>query len=144
KIQSDHVARVFDVGKLDTGHAYMVMEHLEGADLEAVLAARGPLPVGEAVDHVLEALEAVAHAHAHGIVHRDLKPSNLFLARRPDGSQRIKVLDFGISKTITPAGLDAAPGTLTSAGAILGSPGYMSPEQVKSSKSVDVRSDVWA
>jgi serine/threonine-protein kinase len=144
RIESDHVARVFDVGTLDTGHAYMVMEHLEGRDLEAVLASRGALPVEEAVDHVLEALEAVAQAHAHGIVHRDLKPSNLFLARRPDGSQRIKVLDFGISKLMKPPGLDDAPGTLTGAGTILGTPGYMSPEQLKSSKSVDVRSDVWA
>jgi serine/threonine-protein kinase len=143
RIQSDHVARVFDVGMTE-GDPYMVMEYLEGADLDEILLARGKLPIAEAVDHTLEALEAVAHAHALGIVHRDLKPANMFLASRPDGSKRIKVLDFGISKA---SGLSAPGGkgvVVTSPNAVLGSPAYMSPEQARSSTTVDLRTDLWS
>jgi serine/threonine protein kinase len=82
RIHSEHVARVLDVGALDTGEPYLVMEYLDGEDLARVLARRGPLPIAEAVDWTLEACEAVAEAHALGIVHRDLKPANLFLAER--------------------------------------------------------------
>jgi serine/threonine-protein kinase len=143
RIESDHVARVFDVGKQDDGRAYMVLEFLEGADLGKVLASREALPVDEAVDLVLEALDAVAHAHVMGIVHRDLKPSNLFLVTRSDGSQRLKVLDFGISKA---SGFDASSSeaSLTASQSMLGSPAYMSPEQVRNAKGVDVRSDIWS
>jgi eukaryotic-like serine/threonine-protein kinase len=140
QIQSEHVARVSDVGQLDNGAPYMVMEFLHGSDLGATLAARGPLPVLEAVDYVLQAMEAVAEAHSIGIVHRDLKPANLFLTRRRDGSALVKVLDFGISKaTQGEAGL-----SLTSTSAVMGSPFYMSPEQVRSAKDVDARADIWA
>ena len=97
-LQSEHVARVIDVGTLESGGPYIVMEYLEGEDLSHVLARRGPLPSDEAVGYVLEACEAVAEAHAHGIVHRDLKPANLFLATRATGAPVIKVLDFGLSK----------------------------------------------
>src|SRR4051812_28659530 len=100
KIKSEHVARVIDVGTLDNGAPYMVMEYLEGGDLSRVLQAQGPLPVEDAVEYVLQACEAIAHAHVLGIVHRDLKPANLFLIRRPDGTNAIKVLDFGISKVM--------------------------------------------
>lgn len=143
RIESDHVARVFDVGKQDDGRAYMVLEFLEGANLGQVLASREALPVDEAVDLVLEALDAVAHAHVMGIVHRDLKPSNLFLVTRSDGSQRLKVLDFGISKA---SGFDASSSeaSLTASQSMLGSPAYMSPEQVRNAKGVDVRSDIWS
>lgn len=142
RLQSEHVARVFDVGTLEHGVPFMVMEYLNGLDLQQVVDARGPLPIIEAVDYVLQALEAIAEAHALGIVHRDLKPSNLFLAARPDGSGRIKVLDFGISKE---HGLDAPAGVgLTSTKQVIGSPGYMSPEQMLTPKSVDGRTDVWA
>jgi serine/threonine protein kinase len=143
RIQSDHVARVFDVGMTE-GDPYMVMEHLEGADLDETLLSRGRFPIAEAVDYTLEALEAVAHAHALGIVHRDLKPANMFLAARPDGSKRIKVLDFGISKA---SGLSASGGVgvvVTSPNAVLGSPAYMSPEQARSSTTVDLRTDLWS
>jgi serine/threonine-protein kinase len=140
QIQSEHVARVSDVGQLETGAPYMVMEFLQGSDLGAVLAARGPLPVPEAVDYVLQAGEAIAEAHSLGIVHRDLKPANLFLTQRRDGSPLVKVLDFGISKaTQADAGMN-----LTATSAVMGSPYYMSPEQVRSAKDVDARADIWA
>jgi serine/threonine-protein kinase len=91
---------------------------------------------------VVEALDAIVEAHAAGIVHRDLKPSNLFLAQKPDGTRRVKVLDFGISKIADAA---AAPdAALTTTKSLLGSPGYMSPEQVRSTKNVDARTDIWA
>jgi serine/threonine protein kinase len=139
KIQSEHVARVLDVGTHE-GTPYMVMEYLEGGDLATVLAERGPLPVGEAVGYLLEASEAIAEAHSLGIIHRDLKPANLFLAARPNGKAIVKVLDFGISKAPS-AGKDA---NLTKTSAIMGSPNYMSPEQLVSASTVDVHADVWA
>jgi serine/threonine-protein kinase len=119
----------------------MVMEYLEGKNLEELLLERGRLPIDEAVDYVLEALEAVAQAHAIGIVHRDLKPANLFLAQRRDGSERIKILDFGISKANERA---ASPRLLTSPNTMLGSPQYMSPEQAKTPTDVDLRTDIWS
>jgi eukaryotic-like serine/threonine-protein kinase len=140
RIQSDHVARVFDVGSTESGQAYMVMEYLEGTNLEELLADRRRLPIEEAVDHMLEALEAVAQAHAIGIVHRDLKPANLFLARRRDGSERIKILDFGISKATE----RASAKMLTSPNTVLGSPQYMSPEQALTPTDVDLRTDLWS
>ncbi len=145
KIQSDHVARVVDVDTGEDGLPFIVMELLEGADLCAVADARGPLPRWLVVDYVLQALEGLAHAHARGIVHRDLKPSNLFLSSRADGTQIIKILDFGISKTPEPEATKPSRGReLTGGGSVLGSPPYMSPEQVRSPRSVDHRTDIWA
>jgi serine/threonine protein kinase/tetratricopeptide (TPR) repeat protein len=139
RIRGDHVASVMDVGQLENGIPYMVLEYLEGSDLSKVLHERGPLPIVEAVDYIVQALSAIAHAHAAGVVHRDLKPGNLFLAERTDGGLTIKVLDFGISK------LDGEAATeITHTSAVLGSPGYMSPEQVRSSRSVDGRADIWS
>jgi eukaryotic-like serine/threonine-protein kinase len=141
KIKSEHVARVTDVGQLEGGAPYMVMEYLEGGDLEAWLQQRGPLPVQQAVDFVLQACEAIAEAHALGIVHRDLKPANLFCIQRSDGELSIKVLDFGISKVTTPG----APGhDMTRTVTLMGSPQYMSPEQMQRSKGVDARTDLWS
>ena len=139
KLESDHVARVFDVGTFGNKNAYMVMEHLDGNDLKAIVRNQGALPIADAVTYVLQACDAIAEAHALGIVHRDLKPANLFLIRRPNGSGSIKVLDFGISKQ---TGVEEVE--LTSTGAVLGSPMYMSPEQIAKSKSVDARTDIWA
>jgi serine/threonine-protein kinase len=146
KIKSQHVARVSDVGTLENGIPYIVMEHLEGCDLSDLLVRQGPLPPGAAVDYVLQACEAIAEAHAAGFIHRDLKPSNLFLARQADGVEIVKVLDFGISKAVI---IDSEPtgvkqGALTGTTDIFGSPQYMSPEQLKSSRDVDARSDIWA
>ena len=140
KIKSEHVARVSDVGTLENGSPYMVMEYLEGTDLAGMLEKRRSLPIEEAVEFVLQACEALAEAHVLGIVHRDLKPANLFCIRRADGRMSIKVLDFGISKLTSP-GQDAS---MTRTTAIMGSPLYMSPEQMQSSKRVDARSDIWA
>ncbi|MFT3770962.1 MAG: protein kinase [Minicystis sp.] len=137
-IQSEHVARVYDVGTLPSGAPYMVMERLVGSDLEKVAKTRGPLPIAETVGYVLEACEAIAEAHAQGIVHRDLKTANIFVAQRPDGTTTVKVLDFGISKMT-----DSAVG-LTGTATTLGSPSYISPEQIQSTKSVDHRTDIWA
>jgi hypothetical protein len=139
RLKGEHVAKVHDVGRLESGAPYMVMEHLEGMDLDKLERARGPLPVEEAVLYVLQACDAVAEAHARGIVHRDLKPANLFLTRRHDGTACIKVLDFGISKQRTQDNLE-----LTTTGMVLGSPLYMSPEQMIRSKEVDLRSDIWS
>jgi serine/threonine protein kinase len=139
KIHSEHVARVFDVGTYGV-LPYMVMEYLEGSDVAEVIVARGPLPVRDAVGYVLEACDAVAEAHSLGIVHRDLKPANLYLANRPSGKPTIKVLDFGISK----APVTEKDRAITNDTAIMGSPSYMSPEQLVASASVDVRSDIWS
>ena len=138
KIRSEHVARVTDVGTLESGAPYMVMEYLDGVDLARYLESRGPLPVPEAVEYMLQACEALAEAHALGIVHRDLKPANLFRIERVDGTPSIKLLDFGISKVI------AHQVALTQTSSMLGSPLYMAPEQMTSSKHVDARADVWA
>jgi serine/threonine-protein kinase len=141
-LQSEHVVRVMDAGRLDDGLPYLVMEYLSGQDLDQVLEQRGRLPLEEAVEYLLQAMEAVADAHAAGIVHRDLKPSNLFVTKRADGSPHIKVLDFGISKAFDATGAQQV--NLTATSMTLGSPLYMSPEQVRSSKMVDARTDVWA
>lgn len=141
RIKSEYVAEVFDVGTTDEGLAFIVMEHLEGQTLEELMHQRGALPVEEAVDYTLEALEALAHAHALGVVHRDIKPANLFAVRGADGSLLVKILDFGISKTNP---LVSARRQLTVRNAVLGSPAYMSPEQARSSTDVDQRTDIWS
>ncbi len=143
KIQSEHVARVRDVGTLENGQPYMVMEYLEGHDLSGVIANRGALPFDEAISYLLQACEALAEAHSIGIVHRDLKPGNLFLTQRRDGSPLVKVLDFGISK-VTGAAASDSDAAKTKTSALMGSPLYMSPEQMTSSRDVDARSDIWA
>jgi serine/threonine-protein kinase len=143
KIEGEHVARVLDVGQFDDGAPFIAMEFLDGADLSRVLADRGALSGKDAVDFMLQALEAIAQAHALGIVHRDLKPANLFLARRRDGSEIVKVLDFGISKAIDPL-TGMSPKTLTRSSSLIGSPLYMAPEQLRSSKTADACTDVWA
>jgi serine/threonine-protein kinase len=138
KLKSEHVARVMDVGELATGELYIVMEYLEGHDLSAY-AIRGLSATVEAVEYVLQACEALAEAHALGIVHRDIKPANLFLIRRANGSPCIKVLDFGISKLGS-----ATDATITLDTTALGTPLYMSPEQIRSAHEVDARADIWS
>jgi serine/threonine-protein kinase len=137
KVHSPHLVRVFDVGRIESGVPYLVMEMLKGRDLDTELAARGPLPIADALDWFLQALVGLAEIHAAGIVHRDLKPANLFLCETPSGPV-VKLLDFGISKDMKATGEG-----LTATDTMLGTPQYMSPEQVKSSKHVDLRSDIW-
>ena len=142
KIKSEHVARVSDVGTLESGSPYMVMEYLHGEDLAASVRRSGALSVSDAVEFLLQGCEAIAEAHALGIVHRDLKPANLFITRRVDGSACIKVLDFGISKLTVPG--TPPEFSMTRTAAVMGSPLYMSPEQMSSSRNVDQRTDIWA
>jgi eukaryotic-like serine/threonine-protein kinase len=140
-IQSEHVARVLDVGTLPSGAPYMVLELLDGVDLGVEIARLGVIPVEDAVEYILQACEAIAEAHGKGLVHRDIKPSNLFLTRRADGSPLVKVLDFGIAKAMETA--DSSP-HLTATGSTIGSPMYMAPEQIRSARTVDARADVWS
>ena len=143
RLRGEHVTRVLDVGEDERGVPFMVMEYLEGSDLSNVVDQRGALAVKDAVEYLLQACEAIAEAHAAGIIHRDLKPANLFLTRAPDGSDSIKVLDFGISKSIEPEGI-AQSKKLTATTTVIGSPAYMSPEQMRSARDADVRSDIWS
>jgi serine/threonine-protein kinase len=139
RLRGEHVAKVTDIGVLPEGVPFIVMEYLRGVDLAGELKRRPQLAPGEAVDYVLQACEALAEAHVHGIVHRDIKPANLFLTTRPDGTPLVKVLDFGISKApITASGL------VTRTDTVMGTAGYMSPEQMKTAKDVDARTDIWA
>jgi eukaryotic-like serine/threonine-protein kinase len=139
KIKGEHVVRVLDVGKLEIGLPYLVMELFEGGIDLGTYASKRMLRIDEVVDFTLQALRGIAEAHAMGIVHRDIKPANLFVTKRRDGSSCIKVLDFGISKSIR----SDAPAALTRASAIVGSPRFMAPEQWLA-KDIDVRADIWA
>ena len=138
RIRSEHVVRVLDVVQSHETPAYIVLEYLEGEDLAHRLSERTRLDAAEAVDIVLQACEAVGEGHRLGIVHRDLKPSNLFLCSRAGRKTTVKVLDFGISK------MDEAGASLTQSYALLGSPIYAAPEQLRSSRDVDARADVWS
>ncbi|HVU02988.1 MAG TPA: serine/threonine-protein kinase [Polyangiaceae bacterium] len=143
RLASEHVVRIHDVGTLEDGAPFMVMELLRGNDLASILDGKGQLGVDAAIEYVLQVCDAVGEAHANGIVHRDLKPSNLFVSTRSDGRPLVKVLDFGISKAIAGAD-DPLQGNLTSTRSVVGSPYYMSPEQVRDAKRVDARSDIWS
>ena len=138
RLRSKHAARVMDFGGTVEGNSYMVLEFLNGKDLQQRLAQQGAQPVERAVEFVLQAADAVAEAHATGLVHRDIKPANLFLAKE-DGTEIIKVIDFGISKSLCKQNEFR-----TLSKSYLGSPQYMSPEQIRSAASVDERTDIWS
>jgi serine/threonine-protein kinase len=142
ELQSEHVARVIDVGELEGGSPFLVMEFLRGQDLARLLRTEGALPVTDVAGYVLQACEALAEAHSIGIVHRDLKPANLFLTTRADGSPLVKVLDFGISKLVRPQKPGGAG--LTKSRTVMGTPLYMSPEQLRSTRSVGPTTDLWS
>ena len=141
-LRSEHTVRLLDFGTLGSGDPYMVMEYLEGSPLSRVIRTRAPLPIDEAIDFMLQACDAMGEAHALGIVHRDLKPGNMFITQRPNGTPQLKVLDFGIAKTLGEG--ENHEQTLTATNMIMGSPQYASPEQLRSSKNVDARTDIWA
>ncbi|HEX8113418.1 MAG TPA: protein kinase [Kofleriaceae bacterium] len=136
RLRSEHVARVLDVGATEDDTPYMVLEYLDGADLESF--PRSQLTVGSIVDLILQACEALSEAHALGIVHRDIKPANFFVTRYTDGALLLKLLDFGISK------IDTTGERLTAPQTTMGTPAYMSPEQMRSPHDVDHRSDIWS
>jgi serine/threonine-protein kinase len=163
KLRSDHIVRVFDVDMIHGALPYIVMEFLDGQDLARILEAEGPLPVGRAIEYLLQGCEGIAEAHALGVIHRDLKPANMFVAQGKDGAACVKLLDFGVSKAsfleldvgeetkpsserpiVTTPPARPVPAEITHTNAQLGSPRYMSPEQIRSARSVDVRTDVWA
>jgi len=140
KLESEHVVRILDVGTALGGMPFMVLERLEGFDLGELLTRDGPLPPARIADYMLQVCEGLAHAHVAGIVHRDVKPQNLFLAARADGVTLVKIVDFGIAK----AAERERENTLTGSIAVLGSPTYMSPEQIEAPKEVDQRADIWS
>ncbi len=137
-LRNEHVVRVHEVYEPKPGEPCMVMELLRGEDLDQVLEEEGPLELHDAVAAIDHACDGVGAAHAHGIIHRDLKPANLFRARQPDGSFVTKVIDFGVAKATA---IDES--SLTGTGAAMGSPLYMSPEQLRQDD-LDVRTDIWA
>ncbi len=139
RLKSEHVARIQDVGTFEDGLPFMVMEFLQGADLGQMVDTHGAMTIPVAVDLLLQACDAIVEAHSLGIVHRDIKPSNLFVSFRPDQSAIVKVLDFGISKSANGSDL-----SLTQTQSMLGTPAYMSPEQMRSARSVDARTDIWS
>jgi len=141
KLRNEHIAKVYDVGTLETGEPYIVMEYLDGCDLSALAKQRHVVPASEAAEYVIQACEALAEAHALGIVHRDIKLANLFVTRGPAGGPLVKVLDFGISKT-NPFG--ESEHEMTRTASMLGSPRFMSPEQMRDPRAVDARSDIWS
>ncbi|NUO50491.1 MAG: serine/threonine protein kinase, partial [Polyangiaceae bacterium] len=140
RLESEHVARVLDVGRMDSGAPYIVMECLDGCDLATHLHASGALSVETAVLYLLQACEAVAEAHAAGILHCDIKPENLFLSFRPDGESILKVLDFGIARNLT-AHSKTAPNLPED---VVGSPSYMAPEAMRPDVCVGPAADIWS
>jgi serine/threonine-protein kinase len=141
QLRGEHSVHVMDVGRLDDGTPYMVMELLGGRNLGVVLEDDGPRPYREATLYILQACEGIAEAHARGIVHRDLKLANMVLTKRVDGRPLVKVLDYGLAKTVSTSREMRA---LTQSTAVMGSPMYMSPEQMRASRNVDARTDIWS
>ena len=136
-----NIVRVFDVGTAEDGTPYIVMELLDGVPLSAYTRSGGRVPLTQAGIILQGILAGLGAAHAQGIVHRDLKPENVFLAREPNGAFSAKILDFGIAKVMDAAG---GMGNKTRTGVLLGTPAYMSPEQIKNAKDVDARADLWS
>jgi serine/threonine protein kinase len=145
-LRSEHVVRILDVDVLESGAPYIVMEYLEGETLHHILHTRN-LSVAEAVDTIVQILEALGEAHAAGIVHRDLKPANVLVVRGAGGTPIAKVLDFGVSKIAAQSGIGtigAGSQPITKTGAIIGTIAYMAPEQMVDAKRVDARADLWS
>jgi serine/threonine protein kinase len=137
-IESHHAVRIVDIDRLPSGVPYMVMEYLEGRDLHRVLTQEGPLACGRVIDYMVQAADAISEAHGRGIIHRDLKPHNLFLT----DDELVKVLDFGLAKTLPDSGVRGGSGD-TKGGNMIGTPHYMAPEQIRASRTVDARTDIY-
>jgi len=137
-LQNRHVVRVNDAGTLSSGLRYLVMEFLEGIDLRRLLQERGALPRALAVDYVIQVCSALGDAHRLNIIHRDIKPENIFIANVRDSEPEVKLLDFGVALFLEDAG------QLTVPGRGVGSPQYLSPEQMQNPSGVDQRSDIWS
>jgi serine/threonine-protein kinase len=136
-----NIVRVFEVGTAEDGTPFLVMELLTGVPLSAYTRSGGRVPLAQAGIILQGILAGLGAAHAQGVVHRDLKPENVFLAREPSGSFSAKLLDFGIAKVMDAAG---GMGSKTRTGVLLGTPAYMSPEQIRNAKDVDARADLWS
>ena len=141
-LESENIASIVDFGHATDGIPYIVMEFLLGDDLAMFLAREGPLPVARAVNIIIQACRGLDAAHASGIVHRDLKPENLFVCKRGDGSDLVKILDFGIAK-LAQASIEGPLASVTRTGSTMGTPFYMSPEQARGAKDIDHRADVY-
>jgi serine/threonine protein kinase len=142
RIESPHVVKIPDIGQLDSGSPYLVMEYLEGATLDARIAEGKRLPLEQACDLALQVAEGLAAAHAMGVIHRDIKPANLYLTTGSDGAEILKIVDFGVSKILDPDGPEGQ--SLTRTQTSIGSPLYMSPEQMRSARLADFRADQWS
>ena len=142
-LHDEHAVRILDVGRIEGGTPFIVMEYLEGRDLASILEKGGPLPIGEALEYVIQACSALEEAHGLGIIHRDLKPHNLFVTTGRHGEPFVKVLDFGLAKAIN-NNADITSSAMTGTNVMLGSPFFMSPEQVDSRKDIDHRTDIWS
>jgi eukaryotic-like serine/threonine-protein kinase len=145
-IKSEHVVRIFDVGVLPDGAPYIVMEHLEGKDLATAMEMQGCFAIRDVAEYGLQLCDALAAAHARGIVHRDIKPENIFLTSSVTTLEmtNVKVLDFGISKSALTGSIFGGAMPLVKTQNLMGTPLYMSPEQVRTTGHVDARSDIWA
>jgi serine/threonine protein kinase len=142
KLETEHVARIIDVGSTPEGSFYLVRQYLEGQDLAAYVKKRGPMPLDEAVLFILQAAEATAETHSHGVIIRELEPSHLFVTQRPGGAPLVKIIDFGTAKLMRDSAAPTA-GEQT-ATAMFGLSPYSSPELMRKAKNVDVRTDVWS
>lgn len=142
RIESPHVVRIPDVGELESGVPYLLMEFLDGTTLDAAMAGGKRLPLRQACDYAQQIALGLAAAHKTGVIHRDIKPANLYVVRGPDGGDLIKIADFGVSKILDPD--DANGPSLTRTQTSLGSPLYMSPEQMRSARTADGRADLWS
>jgi len=139
-LEGENIAAAVDFGIADDGAPYIVMQYLDGVDLGRLLAKEGPLPIARAAELMVQACRGMQEAHAAGVVHRDLKPQNLFVCRRGDGSDLLKIVDFGVAKLL----LDDPTSQVTRTGSMVGTPSYMSPEQARGETAIDARADVHA